>query len=104
MARSKKTAKQGDIVNPRIAAVKAGLDAPTNILESHYLAGGNVERVVNALISADKANIELGFNQAAAIDLAGRDVFEALDGRFEPVAEKRNHPERALVGVGVERR
>ena len=61
----------GDIVNPRISAIKAGLDLTTDDLESHYLAGGNVKAVVNALISARKANIELDFNKAAAIDLAG---------------------------------
>jgi uncharacterized protein YqfA (UPF0365 family) len=49
-----------------------------NDLEAHYLAGGNVVRVVNALISADKANIEMPFKRAAAIDLAGRDVLEAV--------------------------
>src|SRR6188768_1161100 len=62
------------IVLPLIAATKAGLHLNVNELEGHFLAGGNVNRVVTALISADKANIELGFQQAAAIDLAGRDV------------------------------
>jgi uncharacterized protein YqfA (UPF0365 family) len=74
----------GAVVNPRITAVKAGLDTPTNTLESHYLAGGNVERVINALISADKAGIQLGFQQAAAIDLAGRDVLEAVQTSVNP--------------------
>ncbi|MFW2388823.1 MAG: flotillin-like protein FloA [Polyangiales bacterium] len=74
----------GAVVNPRIAAVKAGLSAPTNILESHYLAGGNVQRVVNSLISADKAGIALDFSQAAAIDLAGRDVLEAVQTSVNP--------------------
>ncbi len=74
----------GKVVNPRIAAVKAGLDLPTNTLESHYLAGGNVERVVNALISADKVGITLDFQQAAAIDLAGRDVLEAVQTSVNP--------------------
>ncbi|MEZ4286998.1 MAG: flotillin-like protein FloA [Polyangiales bacterium] len=73
-----------DIVNPRIAAVKAGLNLSTDLLESHYLAGGNVDRVVNALISADKAGIKLPFQQAAAIDLAGRDVFEAVQTSVNP--------------------
>ncbi len=68
----------GVIVNGRISAVKAGLDVSTNDLEAHYLAGGNVGRVVNALISADKANIHLPLKRAAAIDLAGRDVLEAV--------------------------
>ena len=66
------------IVEPRISCVKAGLDVPLNFLEGHFLAGGNVQVVVNALISADKANIELSFTRAAAIDLAGRNVFEAV--------------------------
>jgi uncharacterized protein YqfA (UPF0365 family) len=74
----------GAVVNPRIAAVKAGLKTETNILESHYLAGGNVERVVNALISADKAGIALDFSQAAAIDLAGRDVLDAVQTSVNP--------------------
>ena len=59
------------IVESKIMAVKAGLAISSNDLESHYLAGGNVMRVVQALIAADKANIELNFNRAAAIDLAG---------------------------------
>ncbi len=66
------------VVTGRISAVKAGLQVSIDELEAHYLAGGNVTRVVNALISADKANIALPFNRAAAIDLAGRDVFEAV--------------------------
>ena len=74
----------GAVVNPRITAVKAGLDIPTNTMESHYLAGGHVERVINALISADKAGIELDFKQAAAIDLAGRDVLEAVQTSVNP--------------------
>jgi uncharacterized protein YqfA (UPF0365 family) len=72
------------IVNPRITAMKAGLDIRLDLLESHYLAGGNVQRVVNSLISADKAGIQLAFQQAAAIDLAGRDVFEAVQMSVNP--------------------
>ena len=72
------------IVYPLISSFKAGLPLETNELESHYLAGGNVERVVNALISADKANIELPFRQAAAIDLAGRDVLDAVQVSVNP--------------------
>jgi uncharacterized protein YqfA (UPF0365 family) len=68
----------GTVVTARISAVKAGLDIPLNDLEAHYLAGGNVVRLVNAMISADKANIPLPFKRAAAIDLAGRDVLEAV--------------------------
>jgi uncharacterized protein YqfA (UPF0365 family) len=66
------------VVTARISAVKAGLDLTVNDLESHYLAGGNVVRLVNAMISADKANIPLPFKRAAAIDLAGRNVLEAV--------------------------
>ncbi|HXH83785.1 MAG TPA: flotillin-like protein FloA [Candidatus Tectomicrobia bacterium] len=68
----------GTVVTARISAVKAGLDISIDDLEAHYLAGGNVVRVVNALISADKANIDMPFKRAAAIDLAGRDVLEAV--------------------------
>ncbi len=66
------------IVTARISSVKAGLNLSVDELEAHYLAGGNVMRVVNAMISADKANITLNFKRAAAIDLAGRDVLEAV--------------------------
>jgi uncharacterized protein YqfA (UPF0365 family) len=66
------------IVTARISAVKAGLQVSIDNLEAHYLAGGNVVRVIHALISADKANIEMPFKRAAAIDLAGRDVLEAV--------------------------
>jgi uncharacterized protein YqfA (UPF0365 family) len=68
----------GTVVTARISAAKAGLEISINDLEAHYLAGGNVVRVVNALISADKANINMPFKRAAAIDLAGRDVLEAV--------------------------
>jgi uncharacterized protein YqfA (UPF0365 family) len=68
----------GVVVTSRISAVKAGLDIALNDLEAHYLAGGNVPKIVNALISADKANIPMPFKRAAAIDLAGRDVLEAV--------------------------
>src|ERR687898_2986315 len=62
----------GTVVTARISAVKAGLNIPLNDLEAHFLAGGNVVRLVNAMISARKANIPLPFKRAAAIDLAGR--------------------------------
>jgi len=68
----------GVVVTSRISAVKAGLDIALNDLEAHYLAGGNVQKTVNALISADKAGILMTFKRAAAIDLAGRDVLEAV--------------------------
>ncbi|HSF15000.1 MAG TPA: flotillin-like protein FloA [Vicinamibacteria bacterium] len=72
------------IINPRISAVKAGLNLSVNQLEAHYLSKGNVERVVQALISADKANIALTFERAAAIDLAGRNVLEAVQMSVNP--------------------
>ena len=72
------------IVDPLITARKAGLDLTINDLEIHYLSGGNVQRVVNALISADKAGIPLSYKQATAIDLAGRDVFEAVQVSVNP--------------------
>ncbi|GLY10004.1 flotillin-like protein FloA [Pseudobacillus badius] len=72
------------VVNPLIKASKAGLDVTTNQLESHYLAGGNVDRVVNALIAAQRANIELSFERCAAIDLAGRDVLQAVQMSVNP--------------------
>ena len=72
------------VINPLIKAHKAGIDVSTNQLESHYLAGGNVDRVVNALIAAHRANIELIFERCAAIDLAGRDVLEAVQMSVNP--------------------
>jgi uncharacterized protein YqfA (UPF0365 family) len=72
------------IVEAKIMAVKAGLNISTDSLESHYLARGNVQRVVQALIAADKANIALDFKRAAAIDLAGRHVLEAVQMSVNP--------------------
>lgn len=72
------------IILPLISSAKAGLPLDTNELEAHYLAGGDVSRVVTALISADKANIDLSFKMAAAIDLAGRDVLEAVQVSVNP--------------------
>ncbi len=72
------------IVESKIMSVKAGIGITTDELETHYLAGGNVGRVVQSLIAADKANIELEFNRAAAIDLAGRDVLEAVQMSVNP--------------------
>ncbi|MBT8378750.1 MAG: flotillin-like protein FloA [Ignavibacteria bacterium] len=66
------------IVDSMINATKAGIDVHQGLLEAHHLAGGNVKKVVAALISADKANIDLPFERAAAIDLAGRDVLDAV--------------------------
>jgi uncharacterized protein YqfA (UPF0365 family) len=72
------------IVNSMIAATKAGLEVKRDDLEAHFLAGGRIKPVINALISADKANIELNFKMATAIDLAGRDVFEAVQMSVNP--------------------
>ena len=72
------------IVDCRIMAIKAGLPVETVALETHYLARGNVPSVVRALIAASKANIPLLFNQACAIDLAGRDVLEAVQTSVNP--------------------
>jgi uncharacterized protein YqfA (UPF0365 family) len=72
------------VVGARINAVKAGIDVNIDLLESHYLAGGRVDRVVTALISADKAKMDLDFSRAAAIDLAGRNVFEAVQMSVNP--------------------
>ncbi|MET0396516.1 MAG: flotillin-like protein FloA [Longimicrobiaceae bacterium] len=72
------------IVNPLITARKAGIVLSSDALESHFMAGGNVERVVQALIAADKAGIDLPFDRAAAIDLAGRDVLEAVQTSVNP--------------------
>ena len=67
-----------------IKAEKAGLNVSINKLEAHYLAGGNVDKVVNALIAAQRANIPLEFERAAAIDLAGRDVLVAVQMSVNP--------------------
>jgi uncharacterized protein YqfA (UPF0365 family) len=72
------------IVNPLIKAHKAGLGVNIQQLETHFLAGGNVDRVVDALIAAHRANIDLVFERAAAIDLAGRDVLEAVQMSVNP--------------------
>ncbi len=74
----------GIIVNSLITAIKAGLTVTTRELETHYMAGGDVQNVIRALISADKANISLSFKQATAINLAGRDVFEAVQISVNP--------------------
>ncbi|MCX7015296.1 MAG: flotillin-like protein FloA [Candidatus Sumerlaeota bacterium] len=73
-----------DIVNPLINAYQSGVPVTRQQLESHYLSGGNVALVVNALIAANKARIPLDFDRARAIDLAGRNVFEAVRMSVEP--------------------
>lgn len=72
------------IVNEMITGTKAGLKLNANELEAHYLAKGNVPNVIQALVSAQKASITLDFRMAAAIDLAGRDVFEAVQMSVNP--------------------
>lgn len=72
------------IVIPLIKARKAGMNLGVNQLEAHYLAGGNVDNVINALIASERAGIELPFEKAAAIDLAGRDVLEAVKMSVNP--------------------
>lgn len=72
------------IVIPLIKAQKAGVDATIDKLEAHYLAGGNVDRVIDALIAAHRAEMTLGFERAAAIDLAGRNVLEAVQMSVNP--------------------
>ena len=74
----------GKIVMPLIKANKAGLDVQVNQLEAHYLAGGNVDKVVDALIASHRAQIALPFERAAAIDLAGRDVLDAVQMSVNP--------------------
>ena len=76
--------KPAKIVLPMIKATKAGLDIKVNQLEAHYLAGGNVDSVVNALIAAQRAQMQLSFEKASAIDLAGRNVFEAVKMSVTP--------------------
>jgi len=72
------------VVNALITATKAGLKLNSNEIETHFLAGGHVNNVIRALISAEKANIPLDFRAATAIDLAGRDVFEAVQMSVQP--------------------
>lgn len=72
------------IVLPMIKATKAGIPAKVNQLEAHYLAGGNVDNVINALIAAERAEMALTFEKASAIDLAGRNVFEAVKMSVTP--------------------
>ena len=72
------------IIRPLIKAQKAGMDVNANQLESHLLSGGRVDNVVDALIAAHRANLDLSFERAAAIDLAGRNVFEAVKMSVTP--------------------
>jgi len=72
------------IVDSRIMLTKAGIGVDSDQLETHYLAGGDVIRVSKALVAANKANIALNFQRAAAIDLAGRDVLDAVKTSVNP--------------------
>jgi len=76
--------KAAAVVDSRIMAVKAGLNVSTREIETHYLAGGNIARVILALIAASKANISLTWQQATAIDLAGRDILDAVQTSVNP--------------------
>ena len=90
------------IVRPAIKATKAGLNLEIASLEAHYLAGGNVNTLVDALIAAQRANIPLQFERAAAIDLAGRDVLEAVQVSVNPkVIETPNISAVAQDGIEV---
>ncbi|MBX7109247.1 MAG: flotillin-like protein FloA [Chitinophagales bacterium] len=72
------------VVDALINSTKAGLHVSSNEIETHFLAGGNVNQVIRAIISADKANIPLDWKMATAINLAGRDVFEAVQMSVQP--------------------
>ncbi|MBQ2433543.1 MAG: flotillin-like FloA family protein, partial [Clostridia bacterium] len=74
----------GDIVKPLIKATKAGLDININEMEAHLLAGGRLNMVIDALIAAQAANIDLSFESCRAIDLAGRDVLDAVKTSVNP--------------------
>lgn len=92
------------IIDAKIMAVQAGLDnVPTSAYEAHYLAGGNIRRVVQALIAAHRAKIELNWETASAIDLAGRDVLEAVRTSVDPKVidcpDARKHGRTTLDGV-----
>src|SRR6476661_6067741 len=72
------------IVTARIQAMRAGLQVSTPEMESHVLAGGNVQRVISAMIAANKANIDLSWQTSTAIDLAGRDILDAVQTSVNP--------------------
>jgi uncharacterized protein YqfA (UPF0365 family) len=83
------------IVDSRIMLAKAGIDVDSDQLETHYLAGGDVIRVSKALIAASKANIPLNFQRATAIDLAGRDVLDAVKTSVNPKVIDCPNPEKS---------
>lgn len=82
------------IVDSRIMLTKAGIDTDSDLLETHYLAGGDVLRVAKALIAANKASIPLNFQKASAIDLAGRDVLDAVKTSVNPKVIDCPNPEK----------
>ena len=86
--------KSGVIVDSRIMLTKAGIQIDSDQLETHYLAGGDVLRVSKALVAANKAGIELVFAKAAAIDLAGRDVLDAVKTSVNPKVIDCPNPEK----------
>ena len=83
MMRFRKVNAKSVVIN-RISAKKAGLEIPTEKLEAHYLAGGRITNVVRAMIAADKARIDLAWDNATAIDLAGRDILDAVKTSVDP--------------------
>jgi uncharacterized protein YqfA (UPF0365 family) len=87
------------VVLTYVSAIKAGLDITTGMLEAHYLAGGSMQNVVRAMIAADKANIELKFQQAAAIDLAGRNIIDAVQTSVNPKVIDCPDPEKTAGGM-----
>lgn len=94
-----------NIIRPLIKATKAGLAININELEAHYLAGGDINQVIDALIAAQRANIDLIFKQAAAIDLAGRNVFEAVQVSVNPkVIETPQIAAMAMNGIEIKAR
>lgn len=89
------------IVNALITSAKAGIQLKRDDLEAHFLAGGHVQLVVNALVSADKANLSLDFKMATAIDLAGRNVLEAVQMSVNPKVLN-TPPVKAVAKNGIE--
>lgn len=87
------------VVLTYISAIKAGLDVGTDMLEAHYLAGGSMQNVVRAMIAADKANIVLKFRQAAAIDLAGRNIIDAVQTSVNPKVIDCPDPDKSASGM-----
>jgi uncharacterized protein YqfA (UPF0365 family) len=87
------------VVLTYISAIKAGLEISTGMLEAHYLAGGSMQNVVRAMIAADKANIDLKFQQAAAIDLAGRNIIDAVQTSVNPKVIDCPDPDKTSGGM-----